>query len=146
MLDPASETDMLFLPALCFAKYLSLYCFFFLPNQVQLACCSCLVFSMAMQATRLVHKERKERMEGRKEERGEKSNKVNHGFMLRREKVIWRLHTTGWLSLLSSGHHGHKEASSAFMTTLRNGLRLQAYVKTAVFLGSTLADNKGQKS
>ena len=45
------------LPALCFAKYLSLYCFFFLPNQVQLACCSCLVFSMAMQATRLAHKE-----------------------------------------------------------------------------------------
>lgn len=40
-------------PALCFAKYLSLYCFFFLPNQVQLACCSCFVFSMAIHATRL---------------------------------------------------------------------------------------------
>lgn len=41
---------------------------------------------MAMQATRLVHKEKKERMEGRKEERGEKSNKVNHSFMLKKEK------------------------------------------------------------
>lgn len=41
------------LPALCLAKYLSLYCFFFLPNHVQLACCSCLVFSMAIHATRL---------------------------------------------------------------------------------------------
>lgn len=46
-------------PALCFAKYLSLYCFFFLPNQVQLACCSCLVFSMAMQATRLSNTQHK---------------------------------------------------------------------------------------
>lgn len=41
------------LPALCLARYLSLYCFFFFPNQVQLACCSCLVFSIAIQATRL---------------------------------------------------------------------------------------------
>lgn len=41
------------LPALCLARYLSLYCFFFFPNHVQLACCSCLVFSIAIHATRL---------------------------------------------------------------------------------------------
>lgn len=68
------------LPALCFAKYLSLYCFFFLPNQVQLACCSCLVFSMAMQATRLAHKER-----------GKKPHKCKFYADKREKPVIWRM-------------------------------------------------------